>query len=76
MDHRDLAHRSIWTAVETWTALILTLALADATGFSDVSLSVVETATVGALASIVTVIKEFARHQLQGERNGDDTPPG
>jgi hypothetical protein len=64
MDLRDLAHRAVFTAIEAFTAVLLTVALADATALADIDVNALEAALVAALAGVLTVVKEYARSQL------------
>jgi hypothetical protein len=64
MNWGDFLHRCFWTGIEAWVAVILGLALAEATGFGDITMGHLEAATVAALAAVLTALKEFARYRL------------
>ena len=58
MDPRDLAHRSLWTAVQTFTGVLVTA------GLFDLEVGLLHAAVAAAVADVLVVIKEYARKQL------------
>ena len=58
MDTRDLAHRSLWTAVQTFTGVLVTA------GLFDLEVGLLHAAAAAAIADVLVVVKEYARHQL------------
>ena len=58
MDPRDLAHRSLWTFVQTFTGVLITA------GLFDLEVGLIHAAVAAAFADVLVVVKEYARTQL------------
>ena len=58
MNLTDLAHRSLWTFVQTFTGVLV------ASGLFDLEVGLIHAAVAAAVADVLVVIKEYARHQL------------
>jgi hypothetical protein len=54
----DLAHRTLWTFVQTFTGVLA------ASGLFDLELGVIHAAAAAAIADVLVVVKEYARTQL------------
>jgi hypothetical protein len=59
MDPRDLAHRTLWTFVQTFTGVLV------ASGLFDLEFGLLHAAVAAAVADVLVVVKEYARTQLQ-----------
>ena len=59
MNLPDLAHRSLWTFVQTF---IGTLTVANLMG---IDFGIIAAAAAAAVADVLVIIKEYARHQLE-----------
>jgi hypothetical protein len=64
----DLAHRTLWTFVQTFTGVLV------ASSILDVDMTVLAAAASAAIADVLVVVKEYARRQLAGANNGTDQP--
>jgi hypothetical protein len=60
MDPTDLAHRTIWTFVQTFTGVLV------ASGMFDLEVGLLHAAAAAAIADVLLVVKEYARTQLAG----------
>jgi len=60
MDPKDLAHRTIWTFVQTFTGVLV------ASGMFDLEVGLLHAASAAAIADVLVVVKEYARTQLAG----------
>ena len=58
MDPRDLAHRTVWTFVQTFTGVLV------ASGLFDLQVGLFHAAVAAAVADVLVVVKEYARTQL------------
>jgi len=58
MNLPDLAHRTLWTFVQTFTGVLV------AAGLFDLELGLLHAAAAAAVADVLVVLKEYARHQL------------
>ena len=58
MDPKDLAHRAIWTFVQTFTGVLV------ASGMFDLEVGLLHAAAAAAIADVLVVVKEYARTQL------------
>ena len=58
MNLPDLAHRTLWTFVQTFTGVLA------ASGLFDLELGVIHAAAAAAIADVLVVVKEYARTQL------------
>ena len=58
MNLPDLAHRALWTFVQTFLGTLT------ASNLLDLDLGIVAAITAGAVADVLVVVKEYARHQL------------
>jgi hypothetical protein len=58
MNFRDLAHRTLWTFVQTFTGVLV------ASGLFDLEVGLLHAAAAAAIADVLVVVKEYARHQL------------
>jgi hypothetical protein len=54
----DLAHRTLWTFVQTFTGVLV------ASGLFDLEVGLLHAAAAAAIADVLVVVKEYARHQL------------
>jgi hypothetical protein len=54
----DLAHRSLWTFVQTFTGTLVTA------GLFDLEFGLLHAAAAAAIADVLVVVKEYARAQL------------
>jgi hypothetical protein len=54
----DLAHRALWTFVQTFLGTLT------ASNLLDLNLSIVAAITAAAVADVLVIVKEYARHQL------------
>jgi len=54
----DLAHRTLWTFIQTFTGVLV------ASGLFDLDLGLLHAAAAAAIADVLVVVKEYARHQL------------
>jgi hypothetical protein len=59
MEMTDLGHRTLWTFVQTFTGVLV------ASGIFDLGVSVLHAAAAAAIADVLVVVKEYARHQLE-----------
>jgi hypothetical protein len=64
----DLAHRTLWTFVQTFTGVLV------ASSMLDVDMTVLAAAASAAIADVLVVVKEYAKRQLAGRKNGTDQP--
>jgi len=60
MNLTDLGHRTLWTFVQTFTGVLV------AAGLFDLELGLLHAAAAAAVADVLVVVKEYARHQLTG----------
>jgi hypothetical protein len=60
MDPTDLAHRAIWTFLQTFTGVLV------AAGLFDLEVGLLHAAAAAAIADVLVVVKEYARTQLAG----------
>jgi hypothetical protein len=60
MDLTDLAHRTVWTFVQTFTGVLV------ASGMFDLEVGLLHAAAAAAIADVLVVVKEYARTQLAG----------
>jgi hypothetical protein len=60
MNVADLGHRALWTFVQTFTGVMATA------GLFDLELGLLHAAVAAALADLLVVVKEYARHELAG----------
>jgi len=58
MDLTDLAHRTLWTFVQTFTGVLV------ASGLFDLEVGLLHAAAAAAIADVLVVVKEYARTQL------------
>ena len=58
MNLPDLAHRSLWTFVQTFTGTLVTA------GLFDLEFGLLHAAAAAAIADVLVVVKEYARAQL------------
>ena len=58
MNLTDLAHRTLWTFVQTFTGVLV------ASGLFDLEVGLLHAAAAAAIADVLVVVKEYARHQL------------
>jgi hypothetical protein len=59
MEMTDLGHRTLWTFVQTFTGVLV------ASGIFDLGVGVLHAAAAAAIADVLVVVKEYARHQLE-----------
>ena len=59
MNLTDLAHRTLWTFVQTFTGVLV------ASGIFDLGVGILHAAAAAAIADVLVVVKEYARHQLE-----------
>ena len=64
----DLAHRTLWTFVQTFTGMLV------ASSLLDLDVTLLSAALAAAIADVLVVVKEYARHRLNGAPNGTDQP--
>jgi hypothetical protein len=55
----DLAHRAIWTFVQTFLGTLTVASL------MDLDFGLVAAAGAAAVADVLVIVKEYARHQLE-----------
>jgi hypothetical protein len=60
MDPKDLAHRAIWTFIQTFSGVLV------ASGMFDLEVGLLHAAAAAAIADVLVVVKEYARTQLAG----------
>lgn len=58
MNLTDLAHRTLWTFIQTFTGVLV------ASGLFDLEVGLLHAAAAAAVADVLVVVKEYARHQL------------
>ena len=58
MNLTDLAHRTLWTFIQTFTGVLV------ASGLFDLQVGLIHAAAAAAIADVLVVVKEYARHQL------------
>jgi hypothetical protein len=58
MDLTDLAHRTLWTFVQTFSGVLV------ASGMFDLEVGLLHAAAAAAIADVLVVVKEYARTQL------------
>jgi len=58
MDPKDLAHRAIWTFIQTFSGVLV------ASGMFDLEVGLLHAAAAAAIADVLVVVKEYARTQL------------
>ena len=61
MEPTDLAHRTLWTFVQTFTGVLITSSL------FDLEVGILHAAMAAAIADVLVVVKEYARAQLHGD---------
>lgn len=66
--NEDLAHRTLWTFVQTFTGMLV------ATSVLDLDVTLLSAALAAAIADVLVVVKEYARHRLNGADNGTGNP--
>ena len=59
MNLPDLAHRAIWTFVQTFLGTLTVASL------MDLDFGLVAAAGAAAVADVLVIVKEYARHQLE-----------
>jgi hypothetical protein len=59
MEMTDLGHRTLWTFVQTFTGVLV------ASGIFDLGVGILHAAAAAAIADVLVVVKEYARHQLE-----------
>ena len=64
----DLAHRTLWTFVQTFTGMLV------ASSLLDLDVTLLSAALAAAIADVLVVVKEYAKGRLQGAPNGTDQP--
>jgi hypothetical protein len=64
----DLAHRTLWTFVQTFTGMLV------ATSLLDLDVTLLSAALAAAIADVLVVVKEYARYRLNGADNGTNNP--
>ena len=64
----DLAHRTLWTFVQTFTGMLV------ATSLLDLDVTLLSAALAAAVADVLVVLKEYARGRLQGATDGTNQP--
>ena len=60
MNLPDLGHRTLWTFVQTFTGVLV------ASGMFDLEVGLLHAAAAAAIADVLVVVKEYARHELTG----------
>jgi len=55
----DLAHRAVWTFVQTFLGTLTVASL------MDLDFGLVAAAGAAAVADVLVIVKEYARHQLE-----------
>jgi hypothetical protein len=55
----DLAHRTLWTFIQTFLGTLTVASL------MDIQFGVIAAAGAAALADVLVIVKEYARHQLE-----------
>jgi hypothetical protein len=58
IDWMDLAHRTVWTFVQTFSGVLV------ASGMFDLEVGLLHAAAAAAIADVLVVVKEYARTQL------------
>ena len=58
MNLPDLAHRSLWTFVQTFTGTLVTA------GLFDLEFGLLHAAAAASIADVLVIVKEYARAQL------------
>lgn len=58
MNLTDLGHRALWTFVQTFLGTLTAASLLD------LEFGIVAAATAAAIADVLVIVKEYARHQL------------
>ena len=58
MNLTDLAHRTIWTFIQTFLGTLTAAALLD------LDVTVLAAAAAAAIADVLVIVKEYARHRL------------
>ena len=61
MEPTDLAHRTLWTFVQTFTGVLITANL------FDLEVGILHAAMAAAIADVLVVVKEYAKAQLHGD---------
>jgi hypothetical protein len=64
----DLAHRTLWTFVQTFTGMLV------ATSLLDLDVTLLSAALAAAIADVLVVVKEYARRELAGRENAANQP--
>ena len=59
MNLPDLAHRTLWTFIQTFLGTLTVASL------MDIQFGVIAAAGAAALADVLVIVKEYARHQLE-----------
>jgi hypothetical protein len=59
MNLTDLGHRTLWTAVQTFTGTLTVSAI------MDLNVGVLGAAAAAVVADVLVIVKEYARHQLE-----------
>jgi hypothetical protein len=60
MNLADLGHRTLWTFVQTFSGVLAT------SGLFDLEVGILHAAAAAAIADVLVVVKEYARHELTG----------
>jgi hypothetical protein len=60
MNAADLGHRALWTFIQTFTGVLV------AAGLFDLQIGLLHAAAAAAIADVLVVVKEYARHELSG----------
>lgn len=60
----DLAHRTLWTFVQTFTGVLV------ASSLLDLNVNLLAAAVAAAVADVLVVVKEYARRKLAENDNG------
>ena len=61
----DLAHRTLWTFVQTFTGVLV------ASSLLDLNVDLIAAGLAAAVADVLVVVKEYARHKLEGNHETD-----
>ena len=59
----DLAHRTLWTFVQTFTGVLV------ASSLLDLNVNLLAAALAAAVADVLVVVKEYARRKLASTEN-------
>jgi len=66
--NEDLAHRTLWTFVQTFTGVLV------ASSLLDLNVDLLAAGFAAAIADVLVVVKEYARAQLTKANHGTDQP--